>query len=76
VKEALHRESWPSQDGTIHDFVGYSIIREGGGRQGHADLVERFPALASMVRWFKPYAMLYFRMGDYEFNGKVVPKKG
>jgi len=27
VKEAVHRRSWPSADGTMHDSIGYSIIR-------------------------------------------------
>lgn len=27
VKEAVHRKSWPSEDGTIHDSIGYAILR-------------------------------------------------
>ncbi|MFF4424231.1 GNAT family N-acetyltransferase [Streptomyces sp. NPDC001549] len=27
VKEAHYREGWPSADGTVHDAVGYAILR-------------------------------------------------
>ncbi|MEK4510978.1 N-acetyltransferase [Paenibacillus anaericanus] len=27
VKEAVHRQSWPSEDGRIHDSIGYAILR-------------------------------------------------
>ncbi|ARE76152.1 MULTISPECIES: GNAT family N-acetyltransferase [unclassified Streptomyces] len=27
VKEAHYREGWPSDDGTVHDAVGYAILR-------------------------------------------------
>ncbi|GGH21263.1 GNAT family N-acetyltransferase [Paenibacillus segetis] len=27
VKEAVHRKSWPSEDGRIHDSIGYAILR-------------------------------------------------
>ncbi len=28
VKEAVHRSSWPSEDGELHDSIGYAILRE------------------------------------------------
>ncbi|MNW32506.1 hypothetical protein D3C74_94490 [compost metagenome] len=28
VKEAVHRKSWPSEDGKLHDSIGYAILRE------------------------------------------------
>lgn len=28
VKEAVHRLSWPSEDGKLHDSIGYAILRE------------------------------------------------
>lgn len=28
VKEAVHRQSWPSEDGAIYDSIGYAILRE------------------------------------------------
>jgi len=27
AKEAHYRDAWPAQDGTIHDAVGYAILR-------------------------------------------------
>ncbi|WP_410768902.1 GNAT family N-acetyltransferase [Fontibacillus sp. BL9] len=27
VKEAFHRQSWPSEDGKIHDCIGYAILK-------------------------------------------------
>lgn len=28
VKEAVHRLSWPSEDGELHDSIGYAMLRE------------------------------------------------
>ncbi|MBB3113143.1 RimJ/RimL family protein N-acetyltransferase [Paenibacillus phyllosphaerae] len=28
VKEAVHRQAWPSADGQLHDSIGYAILRE------------------------------------------------
>jgi RimJ/RimL family protein N-acetyltransferase len=28
VKEAVYRRAWPGQDGTLHDGIGYALLRE------------------------------------------------
>jgi RimJ/RimL family protein N-acetyltransferase len=28
VAEAFYRKAWPSEDGAIHDAVGYAILRD------------------------------------------------
>lgn len=33
VKEAVHRRSWPAEDGELHDSIGYAILREDWAEQ-------------------------------------------
>ena len=33
VKEAQYRRGWPAQDGTVHDGIGYALLREDWERE-------------------------------------------